>query len=383
APPAPNNPIIHSAEKDDTAIFSLRHIQTLWSWTAKPSKPSHPPISSIPRTPSSRLLDPDAQPPSSLKQFPTEPILSCNHEHSNSPTILYLAYGSNLCAQTFLGMRGIRPLSQLNVSAPSLDLTFDLPGLPYKEPCFANTTIRKLPEKPPIPPIPPVPPIDPPTPPNTSSQQWTKGLYGVVYEVTPSDYAKILSTEGAGSSYHDILVPCFPLPPSISIPENPSTPIPRPFLARTLYAPRLPPNPPSPPDSSSSPDKLPSFFRGLLLPPTRPPPPAQPSPRYLSLILTGCKEHDLPPAYISYISSLQPYTPTTLRQKLGQYVFLTLWAPALLLLMFGGRVLSDKKTGKAPKWVTSFSTVIINLMWKSYDIFANPIFGDGERTLED
>ena len=58
------------------------------------------------------------------------------------PTIFYLAYGSNLSAETFQGKRGIRPISQLNVLVPELALTFDIPGIPYLEPCFANTKYR-------------------------------------------------------------------------------------------------------------------------------------------------------------------------------------------------------------------------------------------------
>ncbi|KAK3990375.1 hypothetical protein QBC44DRAFT_325625 [Cladorrhinum sp. PSN332] len=391
-------------EQDDTAVWSLRHLQTLWSWTARPSKPSYPPISSIPQTPLARLSEPDAQ-PAAGEQLPTEPILTKSAHHEQSNTVLYLAYGSNLCAKTFLGMRGIRPLSQLNVSAPSLDLIFDLPGLPYKEPCFANTTLRKIPNKPP--PLPPLPPINPPPPPPpppptraTQSQRdlvWDKGLYGVVYEVTQSDYAKIIATEGGGSSYHDILVPCFPLPPSVGIPEKPAIPIPRPFLARTLYAPRLPPDAPTPPSqpplfsssSSSSEDddnksRLPSWLKKLLLPLRRPSPTyAQPSPRYLSLILTGAQEHELPQEYISHLSRLQPYTVTTHRQKIGQFVFTAFWFPVFVLVMLGGRLFSDKQSGKAPGWVSAATTVMINLVWGSYDYVAKPVFGDGERTLEE
>ncbi|KAK4167094.1 hypothetical protein QBC43DRAFT_312129 [Cladorrhinum sp. PSN259] len=396
-------PDSEASHQDDTAISSLCHIQTLWSWAAKPSKPSYPPISSIPRTTLERLSQADAQ-PLDKTNFPTEPILTksapCNARNESS-TVLYLAYGSNLCAKTFLGMRGIRPLSQLNVSAPSLDLIFDLPGLPYKEPCFANTTIRKIPTKPPpIPPnLPDVPPIPPPHLQTSFGRRepvWNNGLYGVVYEVTQSDYAKIIATEGAGSSYHDIMVPCFPLPPSVSVPEKPAIPIPRPFLARTLYAPRLPapPNdaddaPPSPArpfssdDTDNSGDNGIPWYKRLLLPLRRPSATyAQPSARYLDLILTGAQEHEMPRDYIFYLSKLQPYTITTCRQKLGQVLFLGFWAPLLLLLMSVSKFMADKN-GRAPKWVMVLSTVLMNLIWGSYDLFAKGLFGDGERTLEE
>jgi hypothetical protein len=125
------------------------------------------------------------------------------HEHlsrseSQRGTMLYLAYGSNLSNETFRGNRGIKPLSQVNVQVPSLRLTFDLPGLPYAEPCFANTARR-----------------DPKNDPAQDGRnveenekcgssevrrneekyrknRWHKGLIGVVYEVTPEDYAHII-----------------------------------------------------------------------------------------------------------------------------------------------------------------------------------------------
>ncbi|KAK4192853.1 hypothetical protein QBC35DRAFT_483556 [Podospora australis] len=392
--------------KEDTAIWSLRHIEVLWSWAARPkaSRPAYSPVSSIPYTSANRLAEPDASP----QNFPSEPILATAAANDGTrptpPTVLYLAYGSNMCAKTFLGMRGIRPITQLNVSAPSLDLTFDLPGLPYKEPCFANTAIRKLPEKPPklppvpelpLPPSPPTPaPPHPPFPTSNGAPTWNKGLYGVVYEVTKEDYAKIVATEGGGASYHDIYVPCIPLPPPVGVPEKPKLPIPKPFFARTLYAPRLPdvpdhPPPPGKEDASDGPDEdpkkpePPSWFKKLLLPVRRPSPDyAQPSARYLELLVTGAQEHELPMDYQRYLQGLQAYTITTCRQRIGQVLFFGFWAPLFVTMMFGNRILSDKQ-GKAPSWWAAVSTILINLVWMSYDNIAKPLFGDGERTMEE
>jgi hypothetical protein len=326
-----------------------------------------------------------------------------------------------MCAATFLGMRGIRPLSQVNVSAPALDLTFDLPGMPYREPCFANTALRKLPIKPPPLDPPKLPPGIPDHPPSTTppvplsdvdshtddkagrrGPAWNKGLYGVVYEVTLDDYAKIVATEGGGASYHDILVPCYVLPARVGVPEKPPVPLPpKAFLAHTLYAPRLPdvpdggdddgstraaaqphtndkdePKKPSPPY-----DKLPSWAKKLLLPVRRPSPDyAQPSARYLGLLRDGAREHDLPGDYQAYLEALEPYTITTWRQKLGDLLFMGFWAPVLLLLMYGGRLVADDK-GRSPPWLVVLMTVVFNLLWMSYDAVGKRIFGDGERTM--
>ncbi|KAK4129035.1 hypothetical protein N657DRAFT_50653 [Parathielavia appendiculata] len=380
----PQPPLISTPEtsvsksKDDTAVWSLRHIQVLWSWAArpKPTRVPYPPVSSIPHTSAARLSEPDVSP----TPFPSEPVLAKTF-HQDAPvkpkTVLYLAYGSNMCAETFLGMRGIRPLSQVNVSAPSLDLTFDLPGIPYREPCFANTALRKFPGK-------------------KSPFNFSKGLYGVVYEVTLEDYAKIVATEGGGASYHDILVPCIVLPPSVRVPEKPTIPIPpTPFLAHTLYAPRLPdtatgPNPEDNDDNNtddpSEPEtphrSLPSWLTRLLSPVRRPEPDyAQPSARYLKLLRDGAREHELPTDYQAYLDALQPYTVTTRRQKWGMVLFLGLWMPLLITVMTCGRLFADKR-GRSPPWLVACITLMFNLVWRSYDAVGKKIFLDGERTLD-
>ncbi len=397
----PDTSIAKTADADDTAVWSLKHIQILWSWVAgSPPRAPPPPVSSIPCTSAQRLSERDVSPSPS----PCEPILAKSLQQKapiQPKTVLYLAYGSNMCAETFLGRRGIRPLSQINVAAPSLDLTFDLPGIPYREPCFANTALRKIPgKKPPFDPpkfppgMPDRPPIEPPFARNEDDNEtdvgrarrpavWDKGLYGVVYEVTTEDYAKILATEGGGSSYHDILVPCLILPPSVRVPEQPTLPVPpRPFLAHTLYAPRLP----SVPDdgdngnTNTNSSTTPTFLRWLFHRTHRPSPDyAQPSARYLKLLCDGAREHDLPAAYQSYLASLQPYTITSRRQTIGQVLFLGFWAPVLIVLMLSGRAFADER-GRSPGWVMAGTTAMFNLVWASYDWVGKRVFGDGERT---
>ncbi|KAI1491579.1 hypothetical protein F5X96DRAFT_457833 [Biscogniauxia mediterranea] len=397
------------------AQILLRRLWNSPNTRRAPAPKSYPPITSIPRTSAARLA---------LAASGTE-------SDTDADTVLYLAYGSNLCAETFLGMRGIRPLSQVNVSAPAFDLTFDLPGLPYQEPCFANTAPRKLP-KPPVPiPIPGDPPKFPPplsvgldgegreeesaSDSETSSllpplplspallgdgPTWSKGLYGVVYEVTPEDYAKIVATEGGGASYRDVLTPCLAFPPAMRIPEKPPIPeLPKTFFAHTLYAPRLPevpssPSPsPSPSPSSSSPPsneggdeddkkKMKSWFARLLLPPRRPSPGyAQPSPRYLKLIRDGAREHALPDDYQAYLASLAAYRRTTWRQEAGRLLFLALAAPPLALVLALSQALADEE-GRVPRRLGLAATVLLNLLWALYDAVFRPVFGEGERTVE-
>ncbi|KAL7628826.1 hypothetical protein AAE478_000341 [Parahypoxylon ruwenzoriense] len=377
-----------------------------------PSPPhSYPPIASIPQTSPERLALSSTGVP----------------EDNTSSTVLYLAYGSNLSAETFLGVRGIRPISRANVSAPSLDLAFDLPGLPYWEPCFANATARKLP-KPPLP-IPGNPPGNPPLPlllltafisptpipsmilslrpakkparnnkteglPPTAllpslpprGPTWSKGLYGVVYEVTREDYATIIRTEGGGTAYRDVQVPCLALPPSLHIPEKPPLPeLPKPFLAHTLFAPHLPQLPPDNDhgDNDDDDDDKHGWLAKLLLPTRRLDPDyAQPSARYLKLIRDGARENCLPDDYQAYLTRLQPYTITTWRQEVGHWLLLLAALPFFLFILGLSSLLADKD-GAVPRWLAVSSTVSINLMWMAYDGFFKPWFGDGERTIEE
>lgn len=405
-------------------------IQRFWDvvlpFTA--STEDYPPISSIPRTSPQRLENACPKPAFSVDELlrSSSPIAAPYLSDPSTLTVLYLAYGSNLSAETFLGRRGIRPISSMVVSAPSLRLTFDLPGIAYKEPCFANVALRKLPKPPKLPPgVPDVPdvldvpdlPKPPPygggfpSPPSAQAHgdsEWKQGLIGVVYEVTPEDYAKIIKTEGGGAGYQDILVPCIEIPkPEPSIPEKPPPPVPelpRPFLAHTLYAPQIPKKPDDEGDDNDGhdgddddgdddgdekcpldklKDKIKKRWRDMLLQPIRPDPEyAQPSSRYLQLIVDGADEHDLPVEYQRWLASLQTYTITRRLQKVGQYLFLGLVAPFLLLLLVLSWYFSDEQ-GRVPVWFAVGAETFLHLVWTVYDRGFKPVFGEGERTVDD
>lgn len=267
-------------------------------------------------------------------------------------TVLYLAYGSNLCNETFRGVRGIKPLSQVNVLVPSLRLTFDLSGVPYAEPCFANSA-RRIPDA----------PLPNPDEPHYHKDRWQKGLVGVVYEVTLSDYAHIIATEGGGSAYHDILVDCHVLPFADTVPSHPTTP---PFKAHTLFAPTVRPDEARAADRISRPD--PSY--------------AQPSARYLKLITDGAAECELPAEYQEYLHNIRPYTITTRKQAAGKALFSAIWVPFIMMIFAMSKRLQDDK-GRSPKWFQRLSAMIFASMWLSYDGVFKKVFGDGERTIGD
>ncbi|KAJ6179722.1 hypothetical protein N7519_010183 [Penicillium mononematosum] len=320
-------------------------------------------------------------------------------------TVLYLAYGSNLASKTFRGVRGIKPLSQICVLVPELRLTFDLPGVPYAEPCFAGTQYRD---------------VSPPDNdsglrdderdvsgseylsekaaltsrtrqvekvPDCDKRQWHKPLVGVVYEVTLADYAKIIATEGGGRGYRDCVIDCHPFhqsyDPSDPVPDYPTTPA---FKARTLLSPaaddaRFESQSQKGDALLASGPQL-SWWYTICLHFRPDPHYAQPSARYLGLIKAGAAEHDLPVSYREYLAQIKTYHITTTRQKIGKVIFLAMWAPLLILTLMLSRVFAGPD-GRMPPWLVALANIVFSCVWNSYDCFFAPVFGDGERTLDD
>ena len=351
--------------------------------------------SPIPTTPVSRRRASSFAASLDRDEYLAEKI-STQQEHGlaveeTEETVLYLAYGSNLASKTFRGVRGIKPLSQIGVFVPELRLTFDLPGIPYAEPCFAGTQYRD------------VSPAHNET--DVSGEEfsekaalmasdvsryhkrrWNKPLVGVVYEVTLADYAKIIATEGGGRGYRDGVIDCHPFPesydPSDPVPDHPSTPA---FKARTLLSPAA--------DDARrrsqshktgmeiAKPKL-SWWYTICLHFRPDPDYAQPSARYLGLIKAGAAEHDLPVSYQEYLAQIRTYTITTTRQKVGKVIFLTLWVPWVLLTLALSKIFAGPD-GRSPAWLVALANVLFSGMWNSYDCFFVRVFGDGERTLDD
>jgi hypothetical protein len=321
---------------------------TGWLDSFKPRKSRCQYSCRAPSTSRSRRLESLADRPLDLSELEQQ---TAQDQTGLKDTVLYLAYGSNLCVETFRGKRGIQPLSQVNVLVPELVATFDLPGVPYSEPCFANTRYRQL---------------DPVAPADTSEKDqlllqpsdyhkdhWQKGLVGVVYEVTKRDYAHIIATEGGGAGYQDVVVDCYTLSDD-QTEEVPLHPKGETFKAHTLFS----------PPRIIRPD--PSY--------------AQPSARYLKLITDGAKECSLPYEYQTYLKGIRPYEVTTAKQRLGQFVFLTTWAPAFVLIFGAGKIFLDKN-GRYPGWYKAFANATFVAVWASYDNFFKSLFGDGERTM--
>ncbi|KAG8808221.1 hypothetical protein FRC17_004053, partial [Serendipita sp. 399] len=232
----------------------------------------------------------------------------------------YLGYGSNMSEKSFLQRRGIRPLKSLVVNAPEVELSFNLPGMPYVEPRFANVTLNAEAED------------------GGPQHPWGKGLIGVAYYVTLEDMATIFRTEGGGSSYQIIQVDCREIGGSGQT-----------IRANTLFA--------------NDPRRL----RNQL---------GQPSPRYMNLLRTGAQEKSLPKEYRDYLDNIEVYQRTSPRQLLGLMLLGTILLPVFLFGMLVGKLLQNKK-GESPRWMQRIIQTIFRAGWSFHDIF-KPIFGSGE-----
>ena len=101
-------------------------------------------------------------------------VAACAYESSAAllgDRISYLAYGSNLHPAVFERRRGIKPLAMSPAVAPGWRLAFDLRG-GGAEPSFAS-----------------------------ARPDARRELYGALYDLTPSDWARVCASEGVPFGY--------------------------------------------------------------------------------------------------------------------------------------------------------------------------------------
>jgi hypothetical protein len=270
--------------------------------------------------------------------------------------------------KTFLGDRGIRPLSKRNVFVPSLRLTFDLPGVPYSEPCYANCALidtlnsnhRNSKD-------------------NSLSQRrnqylreclsvhlWPHALLGVVYELKMVDFRQVIATEGGGTAYQQLCVECFVLHEGESLKTRETTQQEN-IFAYTLYAPRQVFS------TEAGSDK------GSVLVRRRYASTAQPSYRYLSLIRDGAAEHDLPSEFLEFLARMPSYQVTSKRQLLGKLIFLAVWKPIMTFVLSLQQIFQEED-GTNLSWLVHMLSLVFGAMWYSHDVFFRSVFGDGERS---
>lgn len=160
---------------------------------------------------------------------------------SSSPNYFYFAYGSNMCSETMKSLRKLNPISSKPAVLDNYQLKFDIPGMPLIEPSWASVEECK-----------------------------ESKVHGVLYELTPDEFASVCRTEGVPFSY--TLKRCQVRSYSKYYTETEQS-------AFTLIkSPLLPRN------------KLPS-------------PPSQ---SYLNVLIRGAEEFDLDDEYIKKLKNIAP-----------------------------------------------------------------------------
>lgn len=237
-------------------------------------------------------------------------------------SVWVFAFGSNMKKSVLEGRRMIKPAESVAAVLPDYMLTFQQPGLPYREPGFA--TIEPL-------------------------REGARPCHGVAHLMTPTQWEYYKETEGAvglGDTGYGVV--------EVELDTYDG----RRLTGHTLM---------------TQPKSL-RTFGGLQ---------AMPSLRYLELLRSGAVEHGLDPDYVAYLNSLQPYEPHGLGGKIGR-VITGFIAYGMLLPAFGGMRLvrrvfglrSVNRTGLLSKlnyWYLSF---VFSFVWKVHDL-VRPVLGCG------
>lgn len=86
----------------------------------------------------------------------------------------YFAYGSNMCLDTMTDIRGLNPIASSPAILRNYELVFDIPGIPFVEPCWAS--VQK-------------------------SSTSNSAVHGIVYDLSPDDFVAVCRTEGVPFAY--------------------------------------------------------------------------------------------------------------------------------------------------------------------------------------
>ncbi|KAH7048236.1 hypothetical protein B0J12DRAFT_719394 [Macrophomina phaseolina] len=247
-------------------------------------------------------------------------------------TVWYFAYGSNMSSSTFRGSRGIEPLAEVAAKIPGWTLTFEIYGMPYKEPGYAS--------------------IVPVSSAVGCSEKAPPEVYGVAYLVTREQYISILASEAGDIVYNTAELPAQPL--------NPDDDVVALLGDAARGAPAL---------------RVATLVSGFACSPSR-----LPSSRYKGIMVQGGAEASLPDAYQAYLDHLPSYQPPeTTRTKIGAAIFLAVWMPLFAL----ARALAEATAnadgrGNVPHAVKTIVRCVFFLMWIHHDYLHAPIWGRGD-----
>lgn len=222
---------------------------------------------------------------------------------STYPEYVYnFAYGSNMNHAVLTGRRKICPAESIPAVLSGWQLTFDLRGIPAVEPAFGNIK------------------------PNPAAE-----IHGVAHKITGEEFRHLLSTEGGGGVSSDGYIPTL---------FNVTA-----YDGRTISAYALVVKQTSPNISSH-----------MILP----------SSRYINLLITGAKHHNIHPQYIQYLESLPFHTKS--KPILALILIFLLFLLVLLFPIYFPVVLFHLCMGRQIHAKHFFLRIIADSLWKCYQL---------------
>ncbi|KAF9355856.1 hypothetical protein BGX26_006043 [Mortierella sp. AD094] len=274
---------------------------------------------------------------------------------TTTPTIWYLAYGSNMNPKVFTGRRKIQPIESKNVIVPGYWLSFDIGGIPFVEPCFAS--ILKMnharlhdhnyalevhdktrfgqelhwDEAHPEHPLRSYPPV----------------LQGVAHKITLREWQLVIQSEGGWghdvpTGYNRIQVDC-------TITGTKET-----ISAHVLEA-------------------RPLSVRSQ----------CQPSLRYKNLLTAGAAHHNIDLAYQQYLAKIVPYECVGLAPKTGRALYVAVNTPMLfffILMVARNMGRSADQQIAPPFWAAWCADKTSRISGMIHDYLVAPIFGSGRHS---
>jgi hypothetical protein len=246
-------------------------------------------------------------------------------EESDAANVWVFAFGSNMDKAVLEGRRMITPAESVAAKLPNYCLTFRQPGLPYREPGFA--TIEPLDE----------------------GESSLLPVHGVAHRMTEPQWTYYKESEGAAGQSDD----------GYGVIEVDLEA----YDGRKLRAFTLQTQP-----------KTIARLKGRA---------ALPSKRYLNILRTGARTHNLAPEYQAFLQSLRHYEASTLGSHIGA-LLMAIIAFGLLFPFFTLTRLYRKATGlKSVKTSSTFGrfqaiyfSFVFNLSWRIHEIM-RPILGCG------
>lgn len=282
--------------------------------------------------------------PQSLQTSSTEPgttTIEAMKPVENGEDIWYFAYGSNMNSKTLTGQRKVDPAESVAAVLPNYKLTFQMPGIPYREPCFASVS----------------PSSSSPKPTSKNGNTFEFEVHGVAHKLTYAQWQTVLATEGGAHTESDTGYA------AIDVDAH-------------LYDGRI-----VPVKTLIAKPKTSKLFRGRTV---------LPSQRYLKLLQEGAADHGLSTEYIKYLHSLEPYNPRGFRRTLGGFLFglivFGLIVPVFLPVRLWREVILKAEKAAHPvgtvnnKFMSYWFQLVFAICWGIHEVL-RPVLTDGASNV--